>query len=162
MEEWFAIRVRSNFEWMAARALRGRGYEEYLPVYRRKRYGARGKTTERPLFPGYVFGRFEMNRRGPILMIPGVLNILTIGKIPAPVDPAELAAVRAMVESGIGAEPFPFLRAGQSLRIAKGPLSGLEGTVIQLKKNWRLVVSITLLQRSISVEIDRDWIDSPA
>jgi len=140
--------------------LRNRGYEEYLPVLRRKHHGARLKTVERPLFPGYVFGYFEITRRGPILMIPGVIHILTMGKDPAPVDPSELAAVRAMVESGVGVESFPFLKQGQTLRIAKGPLSGIEGTVVQLKKNCRLVVSITLLQRSISAEIDRDWIDS--
>jgi len=115
--------------------------------------------VERPLFPGYVFGHFDINHRCRILKIPGVLHILGIGRVPIPVDAAELAAVRAMSESGEGVEPCLFIKEGRKFSITKGPLRGLQGFVIDVKKNCRLAVSITLLQRSVSAEIDSDWID---
>jgi transcription antitermination factor NusG len=62
------------------------------------------------------------------------------------------------LESGVPVEPWPFVREGQPVTIAYGPLAGVDGLVLKIKKQYRLVVSITLLQRSISVEIDRDWV----
>jgi transcription antitermination factor NusG len=157
--DWFAIRVKSNFEKHVSRALSGKGFEEYLPVYRRApKRGHRPGELEMPLFPGYVFGRFAVNRRLPILTIPGVYQIVGVGGVPVPVDPAELATVRALLESGAGAEPWPFVRTGQRVLIHKGPLRGIEALVVASKKNFRLVASLTLLQRSVSVEIERDWV----
>ena len=157
--EWFAIRVKSNFEKHVSRALSGKGFEEYLPVYRKAaKRGYRASDVELPLFPGYVFGRFAVNRRLPILTIPGVYHIVGVGGVPVPVDPAELATVRAVLETGAGAEPWPFVRTGQRVLIHKGPLRGIEGIVVASKKNFRLVASVTLLQRSVSVEIERDWV----
>ncbi len=156
---WFAIRVKSNFEKPVSRALSGKGFEEYLPVYRKAaKPGHRTDGLELPLFPGYVFGRFALNRRLPILTIPGVYQIVGVGGVPIPVDPAELASVRALLERTDGAEPWPFVRAGQRVLIHKGPLRGVEGIVVASRKNYRLVASVTLLQRSVSVEIERDWI----
>ena len=157
--DWFAIRVKSNFEKHVSRALCGKGFEEYLPVYRRAAKRGHGAgAVELPLFPGYVFSRFAANRRLPILTIPGVFHIVGLGGVPVPVDPAELATVRALLETGAGAEPWPFVRTGQRVLIHKGPLRGIEGIVLASKKDFRLVASVTLLQRSVSVEIERDWV----
>ncbi len=157
--DWFAIRVKSNFEKPVSRALSGKGFEEYLPVYRKPaRRGHRASDQELPLFPGYVFGRFALNRRLPILTIPGVYQIVCVGGVPVPVDPAELANVRTLLEKADGAEPWPFVRAGQRVLIDKGPLRGIEGIVVESRKNFRLVASVTLLQRSVSVEVERDWV----
>lgn len=156
---WFAIRVKSNFERHVSLGLRGRGVEDYAPFYRRLRnYNGRIREVQLPLFPGYVFGRFDPNDRSPVVTVPGIVNIVGIGKVPAPVDPAELDAVRALMDSQLGAEPWPFVQAGQRMRIEKGPLKGLEGIVIAVRKNYRVVASVTLLQRSVSVEIDPGWV----
>ncbi len=157
--EWFAIKVKANREAVTAVALRGRGYGEFVPMYRRRRpWSNRIREMQSPLFPGYVFGRFDAWNRLPVLMIPGVVGIVGIGRTPAPIDDAEIEALQAVVRSGAAAEPWPFLRSGDRVLLAAGPLRGMEGLFVSQKNEYRLVVSVTLLQRSIAVVIDRRWV----
>ena len=156
---WFAIRVKSRAEKLVASIARNKGFEQFLPLYRtRRRWSDRYKSLELPLFPGYVFCRLDPNDRLPLLTIPGVLHLVGIGRVPIPIDPAEMAAVRAAVASGLGTEPFPFLTVGQRVRLEDGPLAGMEGLLTEVHKQHRLVVSLTLLQRSVAVQIERDWV----
>ena len=76
--------------------------------------------------------------------------------MPAPVDVKELDAVRLAVNSGLLCEPWPFLKAGHLVRVEHGPLTGLEGFVLNVKNSCRLIISVNLLGRSVSVEVDRD------
>ncbi len=156
---WYAIRVRSKYENVASAGLRGKGYEEFLPSYRSKRrWSDRVKEIELPLFPGYLFCRFCVNDRLlPILTTPGVLSIAGAGKTPIPVRDEEVGAVRAILSSGLASRPWPFLRVGSRVYIESGPLAGLEGIIAETEKVDRLIVSVSLLQRSVAVEIDRNW-----
>jgi transcription antitermination factor NusG len=156
---WFALRTRSNFERQCAFSLSQKGFETFLPSYRsRRRRWDRTVDLELPLFPGYLFCRFDFGHRLPILMSPGVVHIVGGGSIPEPVPEAEIATVRTIVESQLKAEPWPFLEIGQQVRITAGPLAGVEGILVSAKGRSRLVVSITLLQRSIAAEIDGTWV----
>src|SRR5262249_506069 len=76
-------------------------------------------------------------------------------KIAAPIDEAELVAIRRITESGILAQPCPYVAVGEVVRVEAGPLEGLVGIVLRTKGADRLVVSVSLLMRSVSVEIDR-------
>jgi transcription antitermination factor NusG len=78
---------------------------------------------------------------------------------PAPVDDHEIAAIEAILSSGLATEPCPFLREGQKVRVRRGSLAGVEGILTKKKSDFRLVISVTMLQRSIAVEIDREWIE---
>jgi transcription antitermination factor NusG len=152
---WYGIHTRSNGERIAATVLNDRGYEPFLPVYRtRRRWSDRTVTAEVPLFPGYIFCRFDHRKRLPIITTPGVVSILGFGDRPAALLDEEIEAIRAIVDSGIGAEPVPFLREGQRIRVTHGPLKSLEGTLVRKKSGCQLVISVELLQRSVSVEID--------
>ena len=156
--QWFALVVRSQHERMVASMLDSKGYEQFLPLYSvRRRWSDRIKQLELPLFPGYVFCRFDLNKRLPILVTPAVLLIVGAGKLPLPVDESEIAALQSIVNSGLHAEPWPYLKVGQRVRIERGALEGVEGILTSIKKPFRLVVSVTLLQRSVAVEIDQDW-----
>ena len=153
--DWFALRVRSNCEKVVAASLKGRGYEEFLPLYRKlSRRAGPAKEIELPLFPGYVFGAFDVNRRLPVLTIPGVLHVVGVGRVPEPIDREEMLAIERFVESGLAVEPWPFLKTGEGVLVERGPLAGLEGILVQIKSSHRLVVSLSLLQRSVAVEID--------
>jgi transcription antitermination factor NusG len=147
--------VRSQREKHAADHLRGKDYEVFLPLYTcRKRWSDRIKNVELPLFPGYLFCRFDRYDRLPILKTPWLLQIVGFNHIPAPVDDEEISAVRTLVASGAAAQPCPFVGLGEKVRIESGPLRGVMGVLTQFKGNHKLVVSITLLQRSVAVEID--------
>jgi transcription antitermination factor NusG len=155
---WYALRVRSRHEKATAASLFGKGYEVFLPLYRsRQRWSDRVKEVELPLFPGYLFCRFDFLQRLPILKTPGLVHVVGVGEHPEPVPEGEIAAVQAIVASRLGTEPWPYLHIGQRVRIEVGPLAGIEGILIALRNSHRLVVSVTILQRSVAVEIDQDW-----
>lgn len=155
---WYCIRTRSNYEKVAEIVLRGKGYEPYLPLYSRHRRRTDDIVVESevPLFPGYVFCRFEAQKRLPILTTTGVVSVVGLGKEPAPVPDEEIEAVKAILRSGLPAEPCAYLREGQRVRVTYGSLDGVEGILLKKKNQFRVVVSVTMLQRSISVEIDGD------
>ncbi|MBZ5594942.1 MAG: UpxY family transcription antiterminator [Acidobacteriia bacterium] len=156
---WFAIRVRSNYERTTAEHLRQRGYEEFSPSFRtERRWSDRKKTVEQFLFPGYVFSRLNPHDRLPVLTVPGVVGLVGFGKTPSPIPDRDIENIRTMVQSGILVQPWPFLEVGQTVLIERGPLSGVEGILLELKGQFRLVVSIALLQRSVSAEVDRNWV----
>jgi len=156
---WFAIKVKSRHEKPVATALRGKGFTEFVPLYRTLyRCAGRVRSRELPLFPTYVFGRFDPSVRLPILIIPGVFSIVGIGNAPSPVDETEIQTIQALTASGLTVTPWSYAHVGDPVRIEMGPLTGLEGTLVRLKSEFRLVVSVTLLRRSVSVEVDRDWV----
>jgi transcription antitermination factor NusG len=156
---WFAVQVRSRYESVAATLLSGKGYEWFLPTYwSRRQWSDRIKKIELPLFPGYLFCRFDPQGRLPILTIPGVISIVGIAKNPTPVDETEIASLRVLVKSGLPHQPWPYLQVGQRVRIEYGALYGLEGILLHFKGLHRIVLSVTLLQRSVAVEIDSAWV----
>jgi len=156
---WFALRVRSRCEKLVAALLHHKGLEEFLPLYRsRRQWSDRVQSVELPLFPGYVFCRLDPLYRLPVLITPGVLHFVGVGRIPAPVEDEEIVAIRSAVQSGLQTEPWPFLDVGQRVRLEDGPLTGLEGILIEVRKQHRIVVSVTLLRRSVAVEIERQWV----
>jgi transcription antitermination factor NusG len=156
--QWYAIRVKSNREGLTAKALQGKDYEVFLPVYHQCRSSPRGgRTVAVPLFAGYVFCRFDAQNRLPILTVPGVVHIVGFGNVPYPVDAGEMNRVMALTQSQLRVMPHPYLAVGQRVRLHGGPLRGIDGIILSHQGEHRLVVSISLLQRSIAVPVDRDW-----
>lgn len=154
--EWFALQVRTRWEITTAALLRNKGYETFLPTYKMRRGSSRQfREVEAPLFPSYVFCSFDVQKRLPILITPGVIAVVSRGKIPVPVDPSELEAIQATVRSGIATQPCPYLEVGQRVRIEDEALQGVEGILVRFKGCHRVVLSVSLLRRSVALEIDR-------
>lgn len=154
---WFALQARMRHETVVADHLQGKGYEWFLPLYKeRRRWSDRFKELDSPLFPGYLFCRFNPHDRLPILKTPGVTQIVGYNHVPVPVDEQEIEAIRKLIQSGVPNFPCAYLEVGSKVRIEAGALRGLEGILTELKGKRRLVLSITLLQRSVAVEIDSD------
>lgn len=159
-ENWFAIRTKSNRETAVSEALGGKGYEVLCPRYRLNHHSSRNSSDSsmRPLFPGYLFCRFDVLVRLPILTIPGVLNIVSTGKTPSPIDESEIESIKVLIKSDLPLSPHAYLQVGDKVMICDGPLSGACGYVVQTNTK-RLVVSITLLQRAVSVEVPGYWLE---
>ena len=159
-EAWFALQVKPRHEKSVSLALKMKGYEEFLPLYTAKhRWSDRYKEIKRPLFAGYTFCYFDPERRLPILQTAGVRAIVGFGDGPIAVNEQEIEAVQAIIQSGLSAVPYPDIEVGETVRLKDGPLCGLEGVLKQYRDSDRLVVSVTLLKRSVAVEIDRAWVD---
>ncbi|MEJ5367268.1 MAG: UpxY family transcription antiterminator [Bryobacteraceae bacterium] len=154
---WYAVRVKPKFERVVAQSLASKDIPSFLPLYKeRRRWSDRVKLVELPLFPGYVFCSLDIRRRLPALQTPGVLHFVSFDGEPAPVDPSELETLQQAVASGTALAPWPYLKEGQRVVVARGPMKGRSGILLKIRDEYRLIISITLLQRSVAVEIDRE------
>jgi transcription antitermination factor NusG len=136
--------------------------EEFLPLQRMQRsWSDRTQRVDLPLFPGYIFCRFGYRERLHALNTPGIRSIVGFGSRDIALDDSEIESIQTLLSSGLPVSPCPYLRAGETVTIESGALSGVRGTVLREKGAWRIVVNVEILQRSVAVEIDRDLV-SPA
>lgn len=152
---WYAVHTRHQHEKMVARMLTNKGFEVFLPLYTETRqWRDRVKNVELPLFSCYVFLRGDLDRRLPIVTTPGVHGLVSSAGKLAGIPEEEIQAVRSVIENHINVEPHPFLRCGDVVRVKSGALAGLEGLLVRKKGQTRLIISVTLLERSVAAEVD--------
>ena len=155
---WYAIHTRSNYEKITTSVLEAKGYESYLPVYQtRKRWSDRVVESSVPLFPGYVFCRFDPDATAGIISTPGVASIVGFSGKLAPIPTEEIGAVKALLNSGCAINRWPYLREGQRVQIINGVLKGLQGILVKMR-TFKIVISVELLCRSVAVEIEPDYV----
>jgi transcription antitermination factor NusG len=154
---WYAVHTRSNFEKCVCAELSAKGVENYYPSFREvHNWADRKKVIDKALFPGYVFARFldSGNVQLRIRQTAGAVRILGGANQIEPVPDEEIASVRKMLDSGRPHTTHPFLREGSWVRVYRGALKDVEGRLVRMKNEARLVVSISLLCRSVSLEVD--------
>ena len=156
---WFALTVRHQHERQTAVALGWKGMETLVPCYPvRHRWSDRDKEVETPLFAGYVFCRFELREKIRVLNTPGVAKIVGFGGAPAALDDREIGGIQAAMQSRLGLWPWQYLHAGDQVRIERGPLRGVQGTLLREPEGLRLVIGVELLRRAVAVEVDPEMI----
>ena len=156
---WYALTVKARHEKAVRSLLEVESYEAFLPLYScRHKWADRYKTVELPLFPGYVFCRIVAASMHSVLNTPGVVDLVRIGVTPAPLPEQEIEALRRVMQSRLAVDPWPNLVEGERISIVGGPLCGVSGTLTRVQNTLRLVVSVAILQRSVLVHVDRDWV----
>jgi transcription antitermination factor NusG len=156
---WVALIVRPRAERTVQTGLTNAGLETFVPWHGvRRTWSDRIKVLKQSLFPGYVFCRSTFSERRLVMSQGGVCGVVSFDSRPAFIPNDEISSLRRAVESQLPLGPWPFLSVGQRVRIEKGLLAGLEGTLARDATAWRVVVSIQALQRSIAVQVDRDMI----
>lgn len=152
---WYALYTRHQHEKVVTQTLTTKGFETLLPLYESvRRWKDRTKVLSLPLFTCYVFVKGGLERRPEIMNTPGIYELLSSGGQPIPIPAAEIEAIEQMMNSGLGFEPHPFLKIGEQVRIKRGPLAGLRGLLVRQKNIYRLVVSVEMLGRAASIEVD--------
>jgi len=152
---WYAAYTYARHEKFVAKQLEVRGVEFFLPLYRSlRRWKDRRKELDLALFPGYVFVRIPLESRFRVLGLQGVVHLVSFRGKPAPLPGQEIEALRNGLTQQVYAEPHPYLQVGRKVRVEHGPLAGLQGFLVRKKDKFRLVVSLELIQRSISAEVD--------
>jgi transcription antitermination factor NusG len=152
--EWFAVYTWSCQERRVARHLSARDIEFFLPLYRRISRWRNGLrvSIERPLFPSYLFVKIERKERFRVLELPGAHSIVGTAREPAPLPSAEIEVLRDRIHL-LNVEPHSYLNVGDRVVVRSGPLNGLSGIVVRKRNSCRLVVSLDLIRKSISVEV---------
>jgi transcription antitermination factor NusG len=160
---WYAVHTRHQHEKLVAQALANKGYEVFLPLYTEVRqWRDRTKRLELPLFSCYVFLRGDMDRRLAIVTTPGVHGMVATGGRLSGIPEEEIQAVRSVIENRVNVEPYPFLKCGDLVRVKSGALRGLEGFLVRKKGLTRLIVSVSLLERSVAAEVDASTVERVA
>lgn len=156
--EWYVVRVMSNRERVVAGFLTGRGIQACVPLCAPEAERP-ARRKERVLFPGYVFCSFDATRLLPVVSVPGVVGVVCSGRKPAPVAPNEMLALRRLMESGFPSRPHPYLSVGERVRVRFGPMAGAEGVLVRDGGRDRIVISVSLLMRSVMVELERALVE---
>jgi transcription antitermination factor NusG len=152
---WYALYTRHQHEKTVAQILSSKGFEILLPLYTAAhQWKDRAKLISLPLFPCYVFLRGGIERRLAVMTTPGVHAIVSTAGQPIPIPHSEIEAIRRVVEGGVRLEPHPFLKCGELVRVKSGPLTGIQGILVRKKNLYRLVLSVELLGKAASVEVD--------
>ena len=152
---WYAAHTRARHEKRVVEQLELEQLESYLPVYEKlSRWVDRSVRVQLPLFPGYVFVRLALKERLAVLRIPGVVRLVGFGGLPAPLPEGQIETLRQALVKHLHAKPHPFLTFGRRVRVRYGPLAGCEGILVRNKGNYRVVLSVISIMRSIIVEID--------
>ncbi len=158
-DPWYAVYTRHQHEKTVAQLLGSKGFEVFLPLYKSSRqWKDRTKHLILPLFPCYVFIHECGNRKIDLFSTPGVHSLVGAGGKPEPIPWTEIEAIRKTVEHG-RVEPHPFLNCGDRVRVTAGPLEGLQGILVRKKNQFRVVVSIEVLQQSVAAEVDAHWLE---
>ena len=152
---WFAVWTRSRAEKAVHDQLAAKEIEVFLPTITRwSRWKDRKKRVDWPLFPGYCFARFDPRQMLPVLTCNGVAQIVSFDGKPAPVPEPEVEAIRKLVTSGLQYDPCPLIKEGDLVEVIHGPLRGVTGRLIRKGPHARLVLSVDLIGRAVSVTVD--------
>ena len=152
---WWVAHVKSRQEKVLARHLQPLGIPYYLPQREQKiRRAGRNFMSYLPLFPGYLFFRGTDDDRYAALRSNLVAQVIDV--IDQPLLDAELGRLRTLQESGLPLVSHPYIEPGSAVSITDGPFRGYEGVVLRAKGRLRIVVSISMLRTSYTVELDRE------
>jgi transcription antitermination factor NusG len=156
--------VRSRHEFKVSERLTKSGIEAFLPIVERlSRRKDRKKLISFPLFPGYLFVHIKRNpeEKLTVLKTPGVVRFIGIipGE-PEPVTEEQIISLKRIIESKESIDPYPYLKEGQRVRIRKGPLTGVEGILVEKAGQHSLVLSVDILRQGVSIKIDASDVES--
>lgn len=159
---WFAVWTKSRQEKVAAAMIGSLGVTNFLPLKSESRqWSDRKQTVNVPLFSGYLFVRMSLSDGSKlrVLHVPGVAGFVGNSHGPLPIPEDQIEAVRTVVERRIECTVHPLLEEGDKVRVVRGPLAGMEGRLIRTNSLARLVISISMIHRSLAVHVDRDDVE---
>lgn len=152
---WYAVQVKPKAEVLASRLLTAVGYETFCPTTKqRRKWADRVKVVEEAAFAGYLFARQTGAIAARIVDAGVVIRIVGFGGEAMPVDETEMHSLRILFGSGIPTSACSFSQPGDPIKVRHGPLKGVEGKLLRRSQRCTVIVSVSLLQRSIMAEVE--------
>ena len=154
---WFAVQTLSRHEKLVRDQLGRRNIEHFLPTTKRiNQWSDRRKQVEVPLFGGYCFARLRWEDRLTVLQSQGVVRFVGCAARAEPIPDVEIDSLRTVLRNSSEFVCHPYLKEGMLVEVINGPLQGVKGRMIREARYTRLILSITLIQRAIAIEIAAD------
>jgi len=152
---WYGVYTIVRHEKTVNAALREKNIKTFLPIKKVvNRWKDRKKEVHIPLFPGYLFINSSLENRLKILNTRGVIRILGVNGFPTPISYEQIEAIKSVLDTNLNCEPCPYLSQGKDVIVVRGPLEGASGKIVERRGEFRLILSIDLIKRSVSVEVD--------
>lgn len=152
---WYVAYTRPRHEKYIGLQLEERGLSTFVPLYTSiRRWKDRRKRLELPLFPGYIFVQIALQSKLDVLRLPGVVDFIRFQGKPVPVPSREIETLRLGLTTSAPMRPHPYLEAGRRVRICRGVLDGIEGIFVRRRGQSRVVLSVSLIQRSVAIEVE--------
>jgi transcription antitermination factor NusG len=160
--EWYAIHTVSRHEKRVAQQLQEAGVRTFLPLVQQiRQWSDRRATVQVPLFSCYAFVRTAQTSqdRMKVLRTPGVLGFVGNERLGAPIPREEIESLQTAIRERIPCAVHPFVAAGKRVRIRGGVLNGIEGILMEQTGSKRLVVSVDLLKKSVSIQVEGYYLE---
>ena len=154
MEKWIAVYTKSRHEKVVIQELENKNIEAYCPIFKeRRQWSDRKRWVEFPLFRSYVFAKIELKNSIYILQTMGVHHIIKFqGNIS--IIPNEIIQnIKSMIDGGFTVEQVEYFVKGDEVKVVDGPLKGMEGIIVKIKNENKLVLKVATIQQAIAVQI---------
>jgi len=155
-ENWYAVHTKSRHEKVTESTLQTRGVKTFLPLREvLSQWKDRKKLINIPLFPSYLFVRIGLGDIYDVMYAKGVLRIVGCNGMPVPIPAEQIEAIIKVVQNKLKYDPYPYFDEGRDVVIKRGPLKGIAGKIVEKKSSkHKLIVSIEIIKRSVSIEVD--------
>lgn len=159
-QHWYVAYTYPRHEKSVADQLANKGVESFLPTFTKiSRWKDRSVKIEQPLFPGYLFTRISASERLKVVSVSSVIRMLSFNEVPVPVNDADIETLMLCISRGGSLQPHHFTAIGERVRVKEGMFDGLEGFVIRHHNGCSLVVTVALIQQSVSLEIEESYLE---
>lgn len=157
---WYAVYTKPRWEKKVSRMLSDKGIENYLPLQKTLRqWSDRRKLVSEPLFKSYVFVHIYQQQHLPTLQTPGIVRFITFEKKAVPIPPIQIEAIRIFVDSGEEMlSDVPDMEIGDRVVVTRGPLKGLEGTLVQISNRYRMRIMIEGIRQSLHLRMSASFL----
>jgi transcription antitermination factor NusG len=157
-QAWLVAHTKPRCEKKFAHLLSVERFEHDLPLVRSiRRYRTQTKRFTKPLFPGYVFVHLLPSLRNRLFQQDLVVRLIAVEDQAKFIS--QLEAIRAVVKCGLELNLTPPLSKGTRVRIAGGPLHGVEGVVEDPRHPKGVVVAVDVLQQGVLVRVPPENIE---
>ena len=159
-KHWYAVYTIVRHEKAANSALIEKDIETFLPLREViSQWKDRRKKVLLPLFPGYLFIKSTLEDRLIILKTPGIVRILGVTGSPIPIPDEQVDAIKKLIESKLPIDPYPYYNEGKMVVVVNGPLQGVVGRILKKRASNKLILSVDLIKRSVSVEVKAEDVE---
>ena len=154
---WYAVHTKARHEKRVAAQFEEKSVCTFLPLLHQvHRWSDRRTVVEIPMFSCYAFVRMAqtVDERLKVLHTPGVLGFVGSERQGSSIPDQQIESLRKAVSEKVPCLPHPFISAGKRVRIRGGSLDGVEGILMRQGEDHSLVISVELLQRSVSIRVE--------
>jgi len=154
MEKWIAVYTKSRHEKVVIRELEKKNIEAYCPILKeRRQWSDRKRWVEFPLFRSYVFIKIELKNSLYILQTMGVHHIIKFQGNISTIPDGIIQNIKSMIDGGFTVEQVEYFVKGDEVKVVDGPLKGMEGIVVKIKNENKLVLKVAAIHQAIAVQI---------